>query len=218
MLPDLSPRARGLRKKLSDFMAEHIYSHEQELQAEARESGARWRPRERMEALKREARRQGLWNLFYNHGPEGPGLSNYEYGQLCEVLGRSLAAPEVFNCNAPDVGNMEILSLFGTPEQKARWLKPLLEGEIRSCFAMTEPAVASSDATNIETSICRDGDDYVIDGRKWWITGAMSSACKVAIVMGKSDTAAPKHKQQSMILVPMDASGLTVERALSVYG
>ena len=134
------------------------------------------------------------------------------------MLGRSLAAPEAFNCNAPDVGNMEILSLFGTPEQKARWLKPLLDGEIRSCFAMTEPAVASSDATNIETAIRRDGDDYVIDGRKWWITGAMSSACKVAIVMGKSDPAAAKHKQQSMILVPMDSPGLTVERPLSVYG
>lgn len=218
MLPDLTPRAQELRKSLSAFMAEHIYPHEKELLAEAHDGAGRWRPRERMETLKREAQRQGLWNLFYTHGPEGTGLSNYEYGHLCEVLGRSLAAPEVFNCNAPDVGNMEILSLFGTPEQKTRWLKPLLAGEIRSCFAMTEPAVASCDATNIETSIRREGDDYVIDGRKWWITGAMSSACKFAIVMGKSDPAAPRHKQQSMILAPMDSPGLTIERALSVYG
>jgi acyl-CoA dehydrogenase len=218
MLPDLSARALELREQLTAFMAEHIYPHEAELLSETRDDRERWRPHERMQATKREAKRLGLWNLFYTHGPEGPGLGNYEYGHLCEVLGRSLAAPEAFNCNAPDVGNMEILSLFGTAEQKARWLKPLLEGEIRSCFAMTEPAVASSDATNIETSILRDGDNYLINGRKWWITGAMSSACKVAIVMGKSDPTAPKHKQQSMILVPMDSPGLTVERPLSVYG
>ena len=218
MLPELSPRTRETRERLEAFMVEHIYPHEAELLSEARDGAGRWRPRERMEELKREARRLGLWNLFYTHGPEGPGLSNYEYGHLCEVLGRSLAAPEAFNCNAPDVGNIEILAQFGTPDQKTRWLQPLLAGEIRSCFAMTEPAVASSDATNIETSIRRDGDDYVIDGRKWWITGAMSSACKVAIVMGKSNPGAPKHKQQSMILAPMDSPGLTVERPLSVYG
>ena len=218
MLPDLSPRARALREQLEAFMAERIYPHEAELLSETHDGAGRWQPRQRMEELKRQAKRQGLWNLFYAHGPEGAGLSNYEYGHLCETLGRSLAAPEAFNCNAPDVGNMEILSQFGTPQQKQRWLKPLLEGEIRSCFAMTEPAVASSDATNIETSIRRDGDDYVIDGRKWWITGAMSSGCKVAIVMGKSDPTAAKHKQQSMILVPMNAPGLTVERPLSVYG
>jgi acyl-CoA dehydrogenase len=218
MFPELSDRARDLREKLEGFMVERVYPHEGELLSESSDAPGRWKPRARMEDLKREAKRQGLWNLFYTHGPEGAGLSNFEYGHLCEILGRSLAAPEAFNCNAPDVGNMEILSLFGTPEQKERWLKPLLEGEIRSCFAMTEPAVASSDATNIESSIRRDGDDYVVDGTKWWITGAMSAACKVAIVMGKSDLAAPKHKQQSMILVPMDSPGLTVERPLSVYG
>ena len=218
MLPELSPRVCELEQKLQAFMAERIYPHEAELLSEQRDGEARWKPRRRMEELKREAKRQGLWNLFYTHGPEGAGLTNYEYGHLCEILGRSLAAPEAFNCSAPDVGNMEILSLFGTPEQKARWLKPLLDGEIRSCFAMTEPAVASSDATNIETSIRREGDDYVVDGSKWWITGAMSSACKVAIVMGKSDPSSPKLKQQSMILVPMEAPGLTIERPLSVYG
>jgi acyl-CoA dehydrogenase len=218
MFADLSPRAEGLREKLVAFMDERVYPNEAELLAETRGDSARWRPHPRLEELKREAKRAGLWNLFYTHGPEGAGLTNYEYSHLCEILGRSLAAPEIFNCNAPDVGNMEILSQFGTLKQKARWLKPLLDGEIRSCFAMTEPGVASSDATNIETSIRRDGDYYVIDGRKWWITGAMSSACKVAIVMGKSDFAAPKHKQQSMILVPMDSPGLTIERPLSVYG
>jgi acyl-CoA dehydrogenase len=159
-----------------------------------------------------------LWNLFYNHGPEGCGLSNRDYTHLCIVLGRSLAAPEVFNCMAPDVGNMEILALHGTAAQKARWLAPLLDGTIRSCFAMTEPQVASSDATNIECAIRRDGDDYVINGRKWWITGAMSPRCKVAIVMGKTDPDAPRHRQQSMILVPMDTPGVEVVRPLSVYG
>jgi acyl-CoA dehydrogenase len=218
MFSKLSPRAEQLRSTLVAFMTEHIYPNEAELLSEAREGSERWRPHPRMLELKRLAKDAGLWNLFYNHGPEGAGLSNYEYAHLCEVLGRSLAAPEVFNCNAPDVGNMEILSLFGTAEQKARWLTPLLDGEMRSCFAMTEPAVASSDATNIETAIRPDGEDYVVDGRKWWITGAMSTSCRVAIVMGKSNFHGPKHKQQSMILVPMDSPGLTVERALSVYG
>ena len=218
MFAELSPRAEQLRESLAAFMHQHIYPNEKELLTETRGDAARWRPHSRLQELKGEAKRAGLWNLFYNHGPEGAGLNNFDYSHLCEVLGRSLAAPEVFNCNAPDVGNMEILSQFGTPEQKERWLKPLLAGDIRSCFAMTEPGVASSDATNIETSIRRDGDDYVIDGRKWWITGAMSSACKVAIVMGKSDFGGPKHKQQSMILAPMDSPGLTIERPLSVYG
>ena len=218
MFAELSHRTNELKGRLEAFMAEHIYPNEREILDETRERPARWKKQGLMEELQRKARAQGLWNLFYNHGPEGAGLSNYEYSHLCETFGRSLAAPEVFNCNAPDVGNMEILSIYGTPEQKERWLKPLLEGEIRSCFAMTEPRVASSDATNIETSILRDGDDYVVEGRKWWTTGAMSSGCKVAIVMGKSDTSAPKHRQQSMILVPMDAPGVTVERPLSVYG
>jgi len=217
MFAELSEKSAALKADLEAFMDKHIYPNEREILDETRGKD-RWKPLKLVEELKDKAKAQGLWNLFYNHGPEGRGLSNYEYTQLCEVLGRSLAAPEVFNCNAPDVGNMEVLSMYGTDAQKQQWLKPLLAGDIRSCFAMTEPQVASSDATNIETSIIRDGDDYVINGRKWWITGAMNDACKVAIVMGKSDTTAPKHKQQSMILVPMDAKGLTVVRPLSVYG
>lgn len=217
MFADLSETSQRLKAELEAFMDAHVYPNEREILDETRSNG-RWKPHRLTEELKAKAKAQGLWNLFYNHGPEGQGLSNYEYTQLCEVLGRSLAAPEIFNCNAPDVGNMEVLSMYGSDAQKARWLKPLLAGEIRSCFAMTEPQVASSDATNIETSILRDGDDYVVNGRKWWITGAMNSACKVAIVMGKSDTSAAKHKQQSMILVPMDAEGLTIVRPLSVYG
>ena len=217
MFDELSPHARGLRDRLEAFMREHIYPNERALLAPS--AGAeKWAPRPLAVALTEKARTQGLWNLFYNHGPEGQGLTNWEYSQLCEVLGRSLAAPEIFNCNAPDVGNMELLAAYGTETQKERWLKPLLAGEIRSCFAMTEPKVASSDATNIETQIRRDGDHYVVNGRKWWVTGAPSQRCKVAIVMGKSDPAAAKHLQQSMILVPMDSPGVTVERPLSVYG
>ena len=217
MFAELSENAKSLQAALADFMHEQVYPHERELLAPASNPNDRWAPRPLLEKLQEKARARGLWNLFY-HGPGGAGLTNFEYAHLCETLGRSLAAPEIFNCNAPDVGNMELLSAYGSPAQQERWLKPLLAGEIRSCFAMTEPRVASSDATNIETEIRRDGDHYVVNGRKWWITGAMSPRCKVAIVMGKSDPAAPKHKQQSMILVPMDAPGLTVERALSVYG
>jgi acyl-CoA dehydrogenase len=217
MFAELSENAKSLHAALADFMHEQVYPHECELLAPASNAAERWAPRPLLEKLQEKARARGLWNLFY-HGPGGAGLTNFEYAHLCETLGRSLAAPEIFNCNAPDVGNMELLSAYGSPAQQERWLKPLLAGEIRSCFAMTEPRVASSDATNIETKISRDGDHYVVNGRKWWITGAMSPRCKVAIVMGKSDPAAPKHKQQSMILVPMDTPGLTVERALSVYG
>jgi acyl-CoA dehydrogenase len=217
MFAELSENAKSLHAALADFMHEQVYPHERELLAPASNAAERWAPRPLLEKLQEKARARGLWNLFY-HGPGGAGLTNFEYAHLCETLGRSLAAPEIFNCNAPDVGNMELLSAYGSPAQQERWLKPLLAGEIRSCFAMTEPRVASSDATNIETKISRDGDHYVVNGRKWWITGAMSPRCKVAIVMGKSDPAAPKHKQQSMILVPMDTPGLTVERALSVYG
>lgn len=217
MFAELSPHARGLRDRLEAFMREHIYPNERALLAPPGEA-EKWAPRPLAMALADKARSEGLWNLFYNHGPEGQGLTNWEYSQLCEVLGRSLAAPEIFNCNAPDVGNMELLAAYGTEAQKERWLKPLLSGEIRSCFAMTEPRVASSDATNIETQIRRDGDHYVVNGRKWWVTGAPSQRCKVAIVMGKSDPGAAKHLQQSMILVPMDSPGVTVERPLSVYG
>ena len=217
MFKELSPHAQDLRTRLVAFMDAHVYPNEHALLSPPAEKD-RWAPRPLAMELAAKARSEGLWNLFYNHGPEGQGLSNYEYSHLCEVLGRSLAAPEIFNCNAPDVGNMEILSMYGTDAQKERWLKRLLTGEIRSCFAMTEPRVASSDATNIETEIRPDGDHYVVNGRKWWTTGANSERCKVAIVMGKSDRSAPKHKQQSMILVPMDTPGVTVERALSVYG
>jgi acyl-CoA dehydrogenase len=216
MLPELSGKAMSLKAEVEAFMDEHVYPNEHELLAPRGPDG-RWAPRALLDVLQKTAKARGLWNLFY-HGPEGGGLSNFEYAHICEVFGRSLAAPEIFNCNAPDVGNMELLSAYGSPEQKARWLKPLLQGEIRSCFAMTEPQVASSDATNIETEIRRDGEEYVVNGRKWWITGAMSPRCKVAMVMGKSDLSAPKHRQQSMILVPMDAVGLRVERSLTVFG
>jgi acyl-CoA dehydrogenase len=217
MFKELSPHAQDLRTRLAAFMDAHVYPNERELLSPPAEKD-RWKPRPLAMELMAKARSEGLWNLFYNHDSEGQGLSNYEYSHLCEVLSRSLAAPEIFNCNAPDVGNMEILTTYGSQMQKERWLKPLLAGEIRSCFAMTEPNVASSDATNIETEILPDGDHYVVNGRKWWTTGANSQRCKVAIVMGKSDRSAPKHKQQSMILVPMDTPGVTVERALSVYG
>jgi acyl-CoA dehydrogenase len=217
MFAQLSEHAKSLHAELQGFMHEHIYPNERALLEPAANPADRWAPRPLLKELQKKARARGLWNLFF-HGPGGQGLTNFEYAHLCETLGRSLAAPEIFNCNAPDVGNIELLAAYGSPAQKERWLAPLLDGEIRSCFAMTEPRVASSDATNIQTEIRRDGDDYVVNGRKWWITGAMSPRCKVAIVMGKSDPAAPKHKQQSMILVPMDAPGLAVERALSVYG
>jgi acyl-CoA dehydrogenase len=217
MFVELSERARSLHAELKRFMDEHVYPNERALLEPAADAADRWAPRPLLKELQKKARAQGLWNLFF-HGSGGQGLTNFEYAHLCETLGRSLAAPEIFNCNAPDVGNIELLAAYGSPAQQQRWLTPLLDGEIRSCFAMTEPRVASSDATNIETEIRRDGDDYVVNGRKWWITGAMSPRCKVAIVMGKSDPKAPKHKQQSMILVPMDTPGLTVERALSVYG
>ena len=212
MLPPLPESVEALRSRLSAFMDEHIYPNERELlKASARED--KWEPCRLANELAGNAKAGGLWNLFYN-GPGGHGLTNYQYAHLCELLGRSLAAPPIFNCHAPDAGNINVLALFGTQAQQAKWLAPLLSGEIRSCFALTEPQVASSDAVNIETRIQRDGHGYVINGRKSWVTGIMSMRCKVAIVMGKSDLREPRR--QSMVLVPIDSAGLTVERSQSV--
>ena len=197
-------------------MDEHIYPNEQRYHEEIARD--RWKPARVIEELKSKARSAGLWNLFLPNDENGAGLTNFEYAPLCEIMGRTEMAPEVFNCSAPDTGNMEVLARYGSPEQKERWLKPLLAGELRSCFAMTEPAVASSDATNIEASIAREGNEYVINGRKWWTSGAGDPRCKIAIFMGKTDPTAPPHKQQSMILVPMDAPGVKIERMLSVFG
>jgi len=214
---DFSDKVKSLQKKLQGFMDEHIYPNEQRFGKET-EQGDRWRPSRIIEELKPKARAAGLWNLFLPESEDGAGLTNLEYAPLCEIMGRSPMAPEVFNCSAPDTGNMEVLARYGTPEQKERWLKPLLAGEIRSCFSMTEPAVASSDATNIEASIVRHGDHYVLNGRKWWSSGGGDPRCKVSIFMGKTDPAAQRHKQQSMILVPMDAPGITIDRMLTVFG
>jgi len=214
---DFSDKVKSLQKKLQAFMDEHIYPNEQRFESEA-EQGDRWQPSRIIEDLKPKARAAGLWNLFLPESEDGAGLTNLEYAPLCEIMGRSPMAPEVFNCSAPDTGNMEVLARYGTPEQKERWLKPLLAGEIRSCFSMTEPAVASSDATNIEASIVRDGDHYILNGRKWWSSGAGDPRCKISIFMGKTDPTAPRHKQQSMILAPMDTPGISVERMLTVFG
>ncbi|MFN6962982.1 MAG: acyl-CoA dehydrogenase family protein [Pyrinomonadaceae bacterium] len=211
---DYSAKTVDLQKRLSAFMDKHVYPNEARYQEEI-SGGDRWQPLELIEELKRRARDAGLWNLFL---PSISGLSNVEYAPLAETMGRVVWASEVFNCSAPDTGNMEVLEKYGTPEQKEKWLRPLLDGEIRSCFAMTEPDVASSDATNIRASIRRDGDYYILNGRKWWSTGAGDRRCKVAIFMGKTDESAPKHLQQSMILVPMDADGMTLERMLNVFG
>ena len=213
-----SDKVAALQDKLRDFMDRHIYPNEAR-HAHEIETGDRWQPTALMEELKKKARLEGLWNLFLPHSPRGAGLSNLEYAPLCEIMGRAPMASEVFNCSAPDTGNMETLELYGDEAQKEQWLKPLLAGEIRSCFAMTEPAVASSDATNIESTILRDGDHYVINGRKWWTTGAPDPRCKIAIFMGKTDPANPdRHRQQSMVLVPMDTPGVKVVRPLSVFG
>jgi acyl-CoA dehydrogenase len=199
-------------------MDEHIYPNEQRHLEEAERLGP-WKVLPVIDELKPKARAQGLWNLFLPDSEHGAGLTNLEYAPLCEIMGRSLLAPEVFNCSAPDTGNMEVLARYGTAEHQERWLKPLLAGEIRSCFAMTEPAVASSDATNIESRIVRDGDEYIVDGHKWYTTNATDPRCRIAIFMGKTDPKHPdRHKQQSMILVPMDAPGVTVVRALPVFG
>ena len=209
-------KTRNLQQRLGSFMSEHVYPNERLFQEQI--DAGRWTPTAIVEELKVKARAAGLWNLFLPENAHGAGLTNLEYAPLCEIMGRSIMAPEVFNCSAPDTGNMEVLARYGTPEQQERWLKPLLAGEIRSCFAMTEPAVASSDATNIESSIVRDGDEYVINGRKWWSSGAGDPRCKIAIFMGKTDFNAAIHQQQSMILVPMDAPGVKVERMLTVFG
>ena len=213
---EFSERAKDFQKRLTAFMEEHIYPNEQSFYDEI--ESKRWSPTRIVEDLKPKARAAGLWNLFLPDEEYGAGLKNLEYAPLCEIMGRSPMAPEVFNCSAPDTGNMEVLARYGAPELKERWLKPLLAGEIRSCFAMTEPAVASSDATNIEASIVRQGDQYVINGRKWWTSGAGDPRCKVAIFMGKTDSSAARHKQQSMVLVPMDAPGVKIERLLTVFG
>src|ERR1700736_165315 len=215
---DFSDKVKSLQKKLQGFMDEHIYPNEQRFEKET-EQGDRWRPSRIMEDLKPKARAAGLWNLFLPESDHGAGLTNLQYAPLCEIMGRSPMAPEVFNCSAPDTGNMEVLARYGTKEQQERWLKPLLAGEIRSCFAMTEPAVASSDATNIESSIVRDGDHYVINGHKWYTTNATDPRCKICIFMGKTDPNNPdRHRQQSMILVPMDTPGVKVLRPIPVFG
>jgi acyl-CoA dehydrogenase len=213
---DYTDKVKALLTRLRAFMDEHIYPNEKRFYQEI--ENARWSPTRVIEELKPKARAAGLWNLFLPDDENGAGLTNLEYAPLCEIMGRSVLAPEVFNCSAPDTGNMEVLARYGTPEQKERWLKPLLEGEIRSCFAMTEPAVASSDATNIQASIRREGNEYVLNGRKWWSSGAGDPRCKIAIFMGKTDPTARRHQQQSMVLVPMDAPGVKIERMLTVFG
>src|SRR5882724_2160471 len=211
-----SDRLATLTTAIRTFLDERVYPAEATYAAQVNAAPSRWSVPPIMEELKQAARAAGLWNLFLPESELGAGLTNAEYAPLCELMGRSPIASEAFNCSAPDTGNMEVLVRYGTPAQQDRWLKPLLAGEIRSCFAMTEPAVASSDATNIECRIRRDGDHYVIDGHKWWTSGAMDPRCKISIVMGKTDLSAPRHLQQSMILVPMDTPGVEVVRPLTV--
>ncbi len=216
-----SPRTQELQQRLGAFMAEHIYPNEARYHAEIEANtaaGKRWTPVPVIEELKPKARAAGLWNLFLPDSEQGAGLSNQDYAPLAEMMGAVPWSSEVFNCSAPDTGNMEVLVRYGSEEHKRRWLQPLLRGEIRSAFAMTEPAVASSDATNIESRIERDGDDYVINGRKWWTSGAGDPRCAIFIFMGKTDPEAPRHSQQSMVLVPRDTPGITILRPLTVFG
>jgi acyl-CoA dehydrogenase len=215
---DISERAQQLQKELFDFMESHVYPAEAVYEEQMRDSGDPHYQPPVLEELKVEARKRGLWNLFHPHPDTGAGLTNLEYAPLAEIMGRSFIAPEACNCSAPDTGNMEVLELFGSDEHREKYLKPLLEGTIRSAFAMTEPQVASSDATNVELSMLRDGDDYVLNGRKWFASNALHQNCKVLIVMGKTDPAAPPHRQQSMMVVPIDAPGVTVLRSLPVFG
>src|SRR6266542_1141999 len=214
----VSKRAQEIYQKLFAFMEGRVYPNERLFHEQKHES-ERWQPVPLMEELKAKAKTAGLWNLFLPESEYGAGLTNLEYAPMAELMGRSWEfAPEIFNCSAPDTGNMEVLVRYGSPEQKERWLKPLLNGEIRSCFAMTEPDVASSDATNIRAKIVREADEYIINGRKWWSSGAGDPRCKISIFMGKTDPSAPRHKQQSMILVPLDTPGVKIERMLSVFG
>jgi acyl-CoA dehydrogenase len=215
---EYSDRTKELQEKVSAFMDAHIYPNEETFHGQLTDGETRWQIPPIMEELKAKAREAGLWNLFLPDSDQGYGLTNLEYAPLCEIMGRSPIAPEVFNCSAPDTGNMEVLVRYGSDEQKKRWLEPLLAGEIRSCFAMTEPDVASSDATNIESRIERDGDAYVINGRKWWTSGAGDPRCKISIFMGKTDPKADKYSQQSMILVPLDTPGIEIKRMLTVFG
>jgi len=218
MLPELSPKVIDLIERVSKFMDENIYPNEDKIEAEIAE-GDRWQPSQILEGIKAKAKSEGLWNLFLPESDRGAGLTNYEYAHLCEMMGRTQFGPEAFNCSAPDTGNMETLERYASDEVKEEWLVPLLEGKIRSAFAMTEPAVASSDATNIESQIIKDGDEYVINGRKWWTSGANDPRCKVFIFMGKSDPKNPdRHKQQSMIVVPSDSKGVKILRHLPVFG
>ena len=217
-LYEMSPRAAEYRQRLLDFMDQYIYPNEAVYEQQMRELDNPHANPQILDQLKEKARAEGLWNLFHPHKEWGPGLSNLEYAPLAEIMGRVVWSSEVFNCNAPDTGNMEVLTLFGTDEHKERYLKPLLAGEIASAFAMTEPAVASSDATNVETRMVRDGDEYVITGRKWWTSNALHKNCKVLIVMGKTDPDAPTHRQQSMMVVPIDAPGVKILRGLPVFG
>ncbi|MED1673016.1 acyl-CoA dehydrogenase [Pallidibacillus thermolactis] len=218
MIFELSERTKDYQKRLIEFMERYIYPNEKLYEEQLNEYDRFSEVPLIIEDLKKKAKSQGLWNLFLTDRKYGAGLTNLEYAFLCEIMGRSSIAPEVFNCSAPDTGNMEVLVQYGTEEQKEKWLKPLLNGEIRSCFSMTEPDVASSDATNIRASIVRDGDGYVINGTKWWSSGAADPRCKIAIVMGKTDPTGPKYKQQSMILVPLDTPGVTIKRVLTVFG
>jgi len=215
---DHSAKALDLQQRLTAFMQEHVYPNEARFHRQIAD-GDRWQPTAIVEEMKPKARAAGLWNLFLPESEYGAGLTNVEYAPLCEIMGRVPGfGPEVFNCSAPDTGNMEVLVRYGTEPQRRQWLEPLLAGKIRSCFAMTEPDVASSDATNIKSRIERSGDNYVINGHKWWISGAGDPRCRIAIFMGKSDPSAPRHQQQSMILVPMDTPGVTIRRMLTVFG
>ena len=216
---NISDRSKALEIKLKAFMEENVYPVEKDITEEINGGISRWEPSQIIEDLKSKAKNEGLWNLFLPESDKGAGLSNLDYAPLCEIMGRSSYAPEVFNCSAPDTGNMEVLERYGTVEHKERWLKPLLNGEIRSAFAMTEPDVASSDATNIESSIIKEGDEYIINGKKWWTSGANDPRCKIMIFMGKTDpNNSNRHMQQSQILIPMDSEGVKIIRHLPVLG